>query len=120
MIKLQLPFPPSVNAAYGNGGNKRGRHKTAVYKTWEKLAAIGVKDSHRQALGPYSISICLERPDKRRRDIDNYVKVLSDFIVAHGIVKDDSLCERLSMTWGVGLPSPCIVLIQVSEETVAA
>ncbi|WP_049732844.1 RusA family crossover junction endodeoxyribonuclease [Rhizobium ecuadorense] len=120
MIRLHLPFPISVNALYANGGNKRGRHKTPRYEAWIAEASIVVKDSMRQRLGPYSISICLQAPDKRARDIGNLEKCVSDFLVMHGIVKDDSFCQRLLMTWGEGLPAPCVVLLQKAEEDLAA
>lgn len=120
MIKLELPFPPSVNAAYANGGNKRGRHKTAKYIDWIKLASTKVKEGHRQGLGPYSIQIALESPDKRHRDLGNFEKAVSDFLVMHSIVKDDSYCRRLTMYWAESLPAPCVVLIQeASEEELA-
>lgn len=120
MIRLHLPFPVSVNALYANGGNKRGRHKTARYNAWVAEASIGIRDSMRQALGPYSISICLQAPDKRARDIGNLNKCVEDFLVMHGIIKDDSFCQRLLMTWGEGLPAPCVVLVQAAEEEMAA
>jgi crossover junction endodeoxyribonuclease RusA len=109
-----------VNSAYANGGNKRGRHKTPAYLAWEKFASTFVKESHRQGMGEYSLSICLQRPDKRQRDLGNYEKVVSDFLVMHGIVKDDSLCQRLIMTWGEGLPASCVVLVQPFEQGLAA
>lgn len=121
MIRLHLPFPPSVNSLYGNGGNKRGRHKTQAYDAWIKLASVGIKDSHRMGLGPYSLSICLEPPDKKRsRDLGNLEKAVSDLLVMHGVVKDDRYCQRLTMTWGTGLPAPCVVLVQRAEEGLAA
>lgn len=120
MIKLHLPFPPSVNSAYANGGNKRGRHKTEQYVGWIKEASTVVKASHRQGLGLYSLSICLQRPDKRQRDLGNYEKAVSDFLVMHGVVKDDQYCERLVMTWGEGLPAPCVVIVQAHSEGMAA
>lgn len=120
MIKLELPFPPSVNSAYGNGGNKRGRHKTKTYTDWEKLASAVVKDKHRQKLGPYSLQICLKKPNRKDRDLDNYVKVVSDFLVMHGVVKDDCMCERLTMAWDAGLNAGCVVIVQPFEESLAA
>lgn len=120
MIRLHLPFPPSVNALYGNGGNSRGRHKTKGYDAWIKLASIVIKDIHRQRLGPYSLSICLEAPDKRGRDLGNLEKAVSDLLVMHGVVKDDRYCQRLTMAWGTGLPAPCVVLVQAAEEGMAA
>lgn len=120
MIRIVLPFPPSVNAAYANGGNKRGRHKTAAYKAWEQLAGLGIKDSHRQSLGPYSIAIALRPPNKRARDIDNFVKCVSDLLVAHGVVKDDQYCRRLSMCWNESMEHECVVIVQPAEEELAA
>lgn len=120
MIRLHLPFPVSVNALYANSGKGRGRHKTLRYQRWILEASIAVKDSMRQGIGPYSISICLQAPDKRARDIGNLEKGISDFLVMHGIVKDDSFCQRLLMTWGEALPAPCVVLIQTAEEDLAA
>src|SRR5436190_1614319 len=120
MVKIELPFPPSVNAAYANGGTRRGRHKTAALKSWEVLASTMVKASHRQMLGPYSIQICFKRPDKRIRDLGNYEKVVSDFLVMHGVVKDDSYCERMTLAWDAGLKTGCVVIVQPSEEALAA
>ena len=119
-VRIELPMPPSVNAAYANGGNKRGRHKTPTYTAWEALAGSCVKDSHRAGYGPYSLSICLRRPDKRRRDLGNFEKVVSDLLVAHGVVKDDSLCERLSMQWDANLPAECVVIVQPFAGEMAA
>jgi crossover junction endodeoxyribonuclease RusA len=120
MIRIALPFPPSVNAAYANGGNRRGRHKTNAYRLWEQLAAIGIKDSHRLALEAYTIAIALRAPDKRARDLGNYEKCVSDLLVAHGVVKDDSFCRRLMMTWNEGMAEECVVLIHPAEEDLAA
>ena len=119
-VRLVLPMPPSVNSAYANGGNKRGRHKTPAYVAWERLAGTCVKDSHRAGLGPYSLAICLRRPDKRGRDLGNYEKVISDLLVAHGVVKDDQHCERLTMQWDAGLEADCVVLVQPFEAQEAA
>ena len=116
MIKLELPLPPSVNSAYANGGNKRGRHKTGKYIDWIKLASTKVKEGHRQAIGPYSIQIALESTDKRHRDLGNFEKAVSDFLVMHGIVKDDSYCRRLTMYWAQNLPAPCVVIVQEASE----
>ncbi len=120
MIRIVLPFPVSVNAAFANGGNRRGRHKTPAYKAWEQLAALGIKDSHRQSLGPYSIAIALRAPDKRARDIGNLEKVISDLLVAHGVVKDDSYCRKLTMIWNNSMDEECVVLLHEATEDLAA
>lgn len=109
MIHIALPFPISVNNAYSN--NQRGRHKSAAYKAWEKEAGTAIKDRHRQRVGPYTLAIHLKKPDKRRRDLGNFEKVISDLLVSHGVVADDSLCERLTMSWDNGQSDACIVQI---------
>lgn len=119
-VTLHLPFPISINAAYANGGNKRGRHKTARYNTWIAEASLHVRDSHRRNIGPYQIAICLEAPDRRARDIGNLEKVLSDFLVMHGVIQDDSKCKKLLMTWGKDLPAPCVVTVSEADQEVAA
>lgn len=120
MTRIELPYPPSINAAFANGGNKRGRHKTPAYRAWEQLAALCIKDSHRVGYGPYSLHIALKRPDKRRRDLGNTEKVISDLLVAHGVVKDDCLAERITLQWDAGLSAECVVIIQAWEGQEAA
>jgi hypothetical protein len=40
--------------------------------------------------------------------------------VAHGVIADDSGCERLSMYWDHGMKEACIVLVMPAEESLAA
>lgn len=120
MIRIVLPFPPSTNNLFANAAKGHGRFKSAKYKAWEKLAAVGVKDNHRQSLGPYSISIALRAPDKRARDIGNLEKAVSDLLVSHGVVKDDSYCRRLEMCWVDTMQEECVVLVQPYEQGLAA
>lgn len=120
MIRLCLPMPPSVNALFAN---KRagGRTKTAEYKAWQHLAGMCVRDSHRQALGPYSLSIALKRSTvSTLSDLTNREKAISDLLVAHGIVKDDRYCHRLVMVWDEGIDADCVVIVQPYEEAMAA
>lgn len=118
MIRIELPFPPTTNHLFKNAG--KSRVKTLAYKAWLQLAAVSIKDSHRQNIGPYSISIALKRPDMRRRDIGNLEKAVSDVLVAHGVIRDDSLCERLTMAWDSGIEADCVVIINPAEEGLAA
>ena len=116
MIRIHLPYPPSVNSAYANGGNKRGRHKTAAYRSWEVLAGASVKDSHRAGYTvPCRLSIGAARPDKRRRDISNIIKVTEDFLVANGVVEDDHLFHDVQAQWSAEVETGIVVLVQPLE-----
>jgi Holliday junction resolvase RusA-like endonuclease len=98
-MSLVLPMPPSVNGAYRNVPGV-GRVKTRVYRDWATEAALLMKIQARGRIdGPYAIHVEVDRPDKRRRDLSNLLKVLEDTIVAQGLVEDDSLCERIKMRW---------------------
>ena len=100
LISIVLPFPVSVNAAYRNA-LKVGRVKTTAYKTWiaaAQVAAIEQKVRGRIE-GPYAIHVEIDKPDNRRRDLENLLKVISDFCVSQGYVEDDSLCDSIKMRW---------------------
>lgn len=123
MIRIALPMPPSVNAMYRNtkDSGSRGRHKTAEYKAWEQLAGTCVKDSHRQNLGPYSISIALRRSSASiMSDLANREKAISDLLVQHGVVKDDRYCQMMSMHWDEGISDDVIVIVQPFEQGLAS
>lgn len=95
MIHLSLPYPVSVNAMYANAPG-RGRVKTERYKTWLNAAGWNVKLAKPSPLkGAYTLEITLFQSQKRKRDIDNVVKPISDLLVEHQLVEDDSLCTRL-------------------------
>lgn len=104
-IELALPFPPSTNGLYTN--RKGGRAKTPGYKAWQEEAGLRL---NRQRVGriegPYHLVVDLERPTKKngepskaKRDLDNYVKAISDLIVTHGVVEDDRYLESVRIAW---------------------
>lgn len=95
MIHLSLPYPVSVNAMYANAPG-RGRVKTERYKTWLNAAGWALKSARpSKVAGAYTLEITLFQSDKRKRDLDNTVKAISDLLVTHQLVEDDSLCTRL-------------------------
>ena len=97
-IILTLPFPPSANRLwrYGNGHP----YKSGEYNDWLiEAGAAARKQKPGKVDGPYKISILATRPDKRRRDIDNLIKPISDLCQSIGIVKNDSDCELVSARW---------------------
>ena len=118
VVRIELPFPPSVNGLTANA--KKGRIRTAAYAAWYIQASANIKDSHRAGFGPYSLSICLRRPDGRRRDLGNLEKAISDLLVAHGVVQDDSLAERITVQWDAGLSAECVGRVQPDVEALAA
>ena len=89
MIKLILPFPPSVNHLFAqNKQNAKLRFKTKKYKDWiEECEKIKIDE---KAEGECTISYKIFFPDDRIRDGQNYIKAPLDFLVQHGVIKEDN------------------------------
>jgi Holliday junction resolvase RusA-like endonuclease len=99
-IYFSLPLPPSQNNMFVNGKAGRGRFISLRYKAWKNEAAICAYMQNKARIeGPFAIQINAVRPHKRRRDIDNYIKPLVDFLVSQGFVSDDSEMQQVTATW---------------------
>lgn len=51
-------------------------------------------------LGELSVDITLYPPDRRVRDIDNYLKAIFDGLTHALVWKDDSQVKELAIRWG--------------------
>ena len=118
MTRFHLPYPPSVWSLYEGWGDKR--HRSSNYKRWLNDAGWFIKPVPPKPIAvPFSLSIALRRQDIRS-DIDNRAKAVLDALQHYGVIKNDNLCERLSMHWGENLPAECVVILQIAEEALAA
>ncbi len=98
MIELTLPYPPSANRLWTR--TRKGMRKTDTYCDWLKVAGYMVMAQRPIGLtGPYKLSIRAMRPDRRRRDIDNLIKPVSDLLQSVGVIEDDSDCEMVTARW---------------------
>ena len=121
MICIKLPFPVSSNNLYAN--RKGGRYKTKRYETWLNAAGWDIKEQKPKRLeGPYQITLLLDNSrrfnkDGTRKKIDasNFIKAPSDLLVAHGIIEDDSLEERVVLQWSDTVKG-CLVILEPAEE----
>jgi crossover junction endodeoxyribonuclease RusA len=100
---LALPFPPSVNGLYDGGRNSKRRFTSDSYRAWQAdayEALLGQPARSSRYSQPVQVTYTFGRPDKRRRDVFNLEKAVSDFLVKHGILTDDTLIERGTVQWG--------------------
>lgn len=111
----EVPFPPSVNSYYRS--ISRGRVCQSI------LSAKGREYAHKlvEQIGPQkpiqgrlAVSVLLCPPDKRRRDLDNYMKSLLDALTKCGVWEDDSQIDRLTIDRGP-IENRCLVTIEVIE-----
>lgn len=89
MTVLELPFPISVNAMYRSVKGRNILSKQA--RQWKEQAGWMIAAQKAQKhKGPVSIEMAFTPPDKRRRDADNFVKIVLDALVTRGVVEDDN------------------------------
>lgn len=117
MIRVALPFPPSVWDIYE--GHGKSKHRTSAYNKWRSDCGYFLNANKQAIDGPFSLSVALKRPNKRM-DLDNRAKAILDVLQHYGVIKNDSLCERFSMHWDVGLKDDCVVILQPFEQGLAA
>jgi Holliday junction resolvase RusA-like endonuclease len=97
-IRLDLPFPPSVNNLFSQSRTGR-RFPSKKYVAWRRAADWLIRSSERLRIAtlngsfhsePVSIKIYLVAGDNRPRDADNYSKGIIDSLVRCGVLPDDS------------------------------
>lgn len=107
-MELILPYPPSSNRLWIR--THHGMTRSAAYKSWiEECIILTIKHRHKGVDGPYGLSIVAERPDKRRRDIDNLIAPVCDGLMHSAITPDDSLCQWIQASWSDAKPAVPII-----------
>lgn len=112
-IVISLPFAPSMNRLW-RISRHGGMHKSKVYQEW--LAECGALIYQGQVvpiLGSYRLLIEAVRPDKRRRDIDNLIKAVSDVLQDTGLVENDCLCEEVTAKWVKSGPAMLVTVEKI-------
>lgn len=95
-VEINLPWPPSVNRYYRTFRgrviiSKEGREYRKNVKAPERTEAV--------FFGPVSVEIAAYRPDNRKRDLDNVLKVTLDTLTHLKIWDDDSQIMDLRISW---------------------
>ena len=110
-LTLVLPFPPTINSYYG----RTSRGVVYIRKAGRAFRLSAMEVIQMQACGicldyPLHLEVVLYPPDKRKRDLDNYMKPLLDSLTHAGLIEDDSLIDQLSILRGIPQPSGCCVV----------
>lgn len=99
-IEIFLPWPPTVNSYYAHTRNgvfisKKGRAYRKLVE--DDLAA---QNACVELDGPLYVEVVLHPPDRRGRDLDNYMKALLDACTKGGLWEDDKLIDQLEIRRG--------------------
>ena len=96
--ELHLPFPPTLNSYYvktkqGQFISLKGKKYRAEVEAEveQQLANLGVIPFEHQL----NLTVVVHMPDKRTRDLDNYMKALLDALTKAEVWTDDSLVDQL-------------------------
>ena len=100
MIKLKLPYPPSVNNYWMASGHrryisKRGmefKNEVRIYCLQHKIPKLGAHD--------VAVGIVIHPRSKLLMDIDNCSKAVLDSLEGAGIIDDDKQVTRLIIMRG--------------------
>jgi len=97
-VGFELPWPPSANRLWRFVPGKHTPLKSAEYRKWLSEAArcIGPVPMIR---GPYALLLEAFRPDKRRRDLGNLEKPVSDLLQSCFVVEDDCNAQEITLRW---------------------
>ena len=116
-LTFTIPSPPSVNNLYANIPGK-GRVKSSRYRTWRQAAGWAMRvDGNKTRswptiAGPVEVQFI---NGNRRGDLDNGCKAVGDLLVEMGVISDDRLIEKWSISRG-GEPKQAVVTVRELAE----
>lgn len=77
-------------------------HRSKEYQDWIALAAWEMRAQlgpKKVITEPFKIVIRVNRPDRRKRDLDNLLKPILDLVAHYGLIENDSLCHWIDARW---------------------
>lgn len=102
-VVLSFTLPPSVNKAWRNIEDGKGRVRSDAYKSWILTCCTALCDARLARVdGPYSCLIEARRPAGAKgalRDVDNLIKPMLDVLKNTGMTPDDRHCMEVTARW---------------------
>lgn len=111
LAHFTVPLPPSVNCLYDGGKKVKQRFKSDAYTKWcahARQFTNSFKQDYKSANGGWWEVMCQpvgmmyrygHIDDKRDRDLENYIKAISDLLVDEMFIRDDSLIHKNYQEW---------------------
>ena len=106
-IDLFLPFPPTINNYYVK--TSRGMfisQKGRLFRDTTQAEVLKQLGDFEPITDRIHVSVVLYPPDKRKRDLDNYMKPLLDALTHSQLWIDDSIIDQLHIFRGETVTKP--------------
>ena len=100
-LQFHLPMPPSANSIWRSTAGRV--YRSAQYVAWHKRALALMLGLIPMA-PRYKVLYEFGRPSRRKMDLGNREKALSDALQAAGVITDDSLIVDLQLRWAEDVP----------------
>lgn len=110
-IIIHLPFPPTVNSYYFKGKILSSKGRKYSQSVEEAVHEQGV---HLELTASLNMAVILYMPDRRTRDLDNYMKALQDSLTKAGVWQDDKQIDQLTIYRGCVI-SKGKAIVRISE-----
>ena len=94
MIDLKLPYPPSANR-YWRSYKGRVIVSAPAMEYRRVVASMVSKDAVFNATDRVTALLATYPPDRRKRDLDNVLKVIFDALEKAGVYPDDNQIETI-------------------------
>ena len=98
MLRLDLPYPPSVNTYWRNWRGRMVISKAG--RAYQESVRAIVRGRIPYCINkPCSVLMLVNPPDRRKRDLDNLPKAVFDALTKSRVWADDSLVKRMTVDW---------------------
>lgn len=113
-MTLSLPWPPTANNLHAVVRGRKVLSRAGREYRGAVVAAVAEQRARRLEATRLAVTLTLNPPDRRRRDIANSEKAVIDALVFAGVIPDDSLIDRLVIERGdVKRPGTVTVTLEV-------
>ena len=114
-FSLELPWPPSMNSYWR--AVPRGKIAVNILsapgRVYREKAVSAAKDAERPEgtlTDRLGVCLILRPPDKRRRDVDNFVKPVLDALTHAQVYEDDYQIDRLMVVRSQKVPKGSVTV----------
>ena len=114
-IYIYLPWGPSVNNYYSPGSGKI-RYVSASGQKFRRDVEQCINEQCPGLVldGRLCVDVILYPPDKRKRDLDNYMKALLDALTHSGFWVDDEQIDQLQIYRGEIIKNG-LILVEINQ-----